>query len=155
MPTCTTAQIRTAWWPAVAATAYQGNKCDFILALVPLKRLPIRTSSKLQGSTLFVVIWNIFALFVDVLATFTRSLPGFLGATRLLLGTLRVRNWHTMLTSQCRETGGRVSAHKKFLHQRPITTPSVSTQNQNLSPQKEWNMVTTFNLLHDHQKKLA
>jgi len=117
VPTCLiTAQRRIARWPAVSATAYQGNKGDLILALVLLQRLPRRTSSKLLGSSPFVVIRNIFTPFVDVLASFPRSLPRVLGATRLLLGTPGVRNRHTMLTSQSSETSGRVSARKKCLH---------------------------------------
>lgn len=49
-------------------------------------------------------------------AAITRSLPPLLGAAGLRLGRTGIRNRQTMLTSQSRETSGRVSAHKKKIH---------------------------------------
>jgi hypothetical protein len=46
-------------------------------------------------------------------ATITRSLPLLLGAAELGLGRSGTRNRQTMLTSQSRETIGRVSANRK------------------------------------------
>jgi hypothetical protein len=70
-------------------------------------------SPKAPGLSPLFVILVIFTPFIDVLASFTRSLSRLLGATRLLLGMSSTRNRHKMLTSQSRETSGRVSVHSK------------------------------------------
>ena len=68
-----------------------------------LQRLPWRMSSSISGVSLLVFP-----------AAITRSLPPLLGAAGLRLGrTTGIRNRQTMLTSQSRETSGRVSVHSK------------------------------------------